>query len=54
MEYLRAKQRTVLSVRWDITELYVTSGATWYGRADRIEEHGPFALGRSTGGAAIS
>ncbi len=44
VESLRQAQAVVYPVVWEMNRVSVTSGATWYGRRERVEEHGPFAL----------
>ena len=35
----------VTPIRWTVTELWLTWGATWFGMRSRVTQHGPFGLG---------
>jgi 2'-5' RNA ligase len=35
----------VRPIRWTVSEVWLTWGATWFGMQSRIKQHGPFGLG---------
>ena len=44
LERLSEAQRIVHPVSWRVDRVFVTSGANWYGRSERVEVHGPLPL----------